>query len=207
MPLVALLGAVDDGPDRVGDQRRRSRPAGVGLCWMLLGRIGVRSAVRPAGLTILFGFSTQILWVTTRGGVWHTGQLIATILTFACLIELWGQPAGVAHRAAGRRGVPDPRAAGVRDPVLRADARTAPAPEPAEPEVAGGYIALDRPSERLRAWVWLGLGVLPAIVAFFAYNQVRFGSPFESGYALATLPRVPRGATGRSGSSPWPTCR
>ena len=28
---------------------RSSRPAGVGLCWMLLGRIGVRSAVRPAG--------------------------------------------------------------------------------------------------------------------------------------------------------------
>ncbi len=28
--------------------------------------------------------------MTTRGGVWHTGQLIATILTLACLIELWG---------------------------------------------------------------------------------------------------------------------
>ena len=31
-------------------------------------------------------------------------------------------------------------------------------------------------------------GSLPSIVAFFAYNQVRFGTPFESGYALATLP-------------------
>ncbi len=40
---------------------------------------------------LLFGFSTQILWVTTRGGVWHTGHLIATILTLACLIELWGR--------------------------------------------------------------------------------------------------------------------
>jgi hypothetical protein len=39
-----------------------------------------------------------------------------------------------------------------------------------------------------RQWLWLGLGVLPAIVGFFAYNQVRFGSPLESGYALATLP-------------------
>jgi hypothetical protein len=34
----------------------------------------------------------------------------------------------------------------------------------------------------------LALGVLPAVVVFFAYNQIRFGSPFESGYALATLP-------------------
>ncbi len=29
---------------------------------------------------------------------------------------------------------------------------------------------------------------LPSIVVFFAYNQVRFGSPWESGYGLATLP-------------------
>ena len=41
---------------------------------------------------------------------------------------------------------------------------------------------------RWRAWGLLALGVLPSIVAFFAYNQVRFGTPFESGYALATLP-------------------
>ena len=37
-------------------------------------------------------------------------------------------------------------------------------------------------------WVWLGLGVLPSIAFFFFYNQVRFGTPLESGYALATLP-------------------
>jgi hypothetical protein len=30
--------------------------------------------------------------------------------------------------------------------------------------------------------------VAPAVVFFFLYNQVRFGSPWESGYALATLP-------------------
>ena len=48
----------------------------------------------------------------------------------------------------------------------------------------------DRPSGRpgSGSGSLLGLGVLPAIVFFFAYNQVRFGSPGESGYALATLP-------------------
>ena len=40
---------------------------------MLLGRIGVRRLIDRLALTVLFGFSTQILWVTTRGGVWHTG--------------------------------------------------------------------------------------------------------------------------------------
>ena len=59
-----------------------------------MGRIGVRRLVDRGWLVLLFGFSTQILWVTTRGGVWHTGHLIATILTFACLIELWGKQAG-----------------------------------------------------------------------------------------------------------------
>jgi hypothetical protein len=39
-----------------------------------------------------------------------------------------------------------------------------------------------------RSWLWLAIGVLPAIVVFFAYNQIRFGTPLESGYALATLP-------------------
>ena len=155
---------------------------------MLLGRIGVRSLFDRLALTILFGFSTQILWITTRGGVWHTGQLIATILTFACLIELWGkQRAWLIGLLAGAAFL-TPRPAGLRDPVLRPDARTAPGAVADEPEVAGGYIASVARPERLRAWVWLGLGVLPAIVAFFAYNQIRFGSPFESGYGLATLP-------------------
>ena len=39
-----------------------------------------------------------------------------------------------------------------------------------------------------RAWAWLAIGVLPSIAFFFLYNQLRFGTPFESGYALATLP-------------------
>jgi hypothetical protein len=53
---------------------------------------------------------------------------------------------------------------------------------------SGGDVAAGHRSVRLRSWFLLGLGVLPAVVAFFAYNQVRFGSPLESGYGLATLP-------------------
>ena len=160
------------------------------MCWWLLGRIGRPADRDRIWLAVLFGFSTQILWVTTRGGVWHTGHLIATILTLACLIELWGTPAGLPDRAAGRRRVPDPgarsrsrsrstRSCSTREPAM------APVTVPADPARRGPF--------PWRAWVWLGLGVLPAIVAFFAYNQVRFGTPLESGYALATLPAVPRG--------------
>ena len=91
------------------------------------GRVGVSRLGDRFLLTLLFGFSTQILWVTTRGGVWHTGHLVATILTFVCLIELYGRAARVAGRAAGRRGVPDALAAGLRRAVLRAPARARPA--------------------------------------------------------------------------------
>ena len=37
-------------------------------------------------------------------------------------------------------------------------------------------------------WVYFALGVIPALAFFFWYNLDRFGSPLESGYALATLP-------------------
>lgn len=185
MPIVAILGAVrvdelESGIDAL------LAAASVGLCWMLLARIGVRRLVDRLALTILFGFSTQILWITTRGGVWHTGQLIATILTFICLIELWGrQRAWLIGLFAGAAFLTRaPLAFAIPFYALLLD------PRPALPRVgiAGGYIASVARSARLRAWVLLTLGVLPAIVVFFLYNQVRFGSPWESGYGLATLP-------------------
>ena len=90
MPVVAVLGAVGADQAESGINALLAA-AGVGLCWMLLGRIGVRALRDRFALVVLFGFSTQILWVTTRGGVWHTGHLIATILTFICLIEVFGR--------------------------------------------------------------------------------------------------------------------
>ena len=189
MPLVAILGPVT--ADQVESGVNAFLAAwSVAMCWWLLGRVGVRRTTDRVWLTALFGFSTQVLWVTTRGGVWHTGQLIATILTFACLIELFGRRrawligllAGAAFltRAPLAFAVPVyaiwlawvldrplQNATGVDDEAY--------APPP------GGRIPW-------RPWIQLGLGVAPSIVFFFAYNQARFGSPLESGYALATLP-------------------
>ena len=67
--------AAERGPVGARHQRARSPRASVGLCWWLVGRLGVRRLVDRVWLVLLFGFSTQILWVTTRGGVWHTGHL------------------------------------------------------------------------------------------------------------------------------------
>lgn len=173
MPVVAVLGAVTADQVESGINALLAA-GGVGLAWMLLGRIGVARLRDRFALTILFGFSTQILWVTTRGGVWHTGQLIATILTLACLIELWGR------RRAWLIGLLAGAAFLTRAPLAFA---------------IPFYALLLWDSPRLaissipwRRWAWLTAGVLPSIAFFFAYNQVRFGTPLESGYALATLP-------------------
>ncbi len=185
MPIVAVLGAV--GADQVESGiNALFAAAGVGLCWMLLGRIGVRRLVDRIALTILFGFSTQILWVTTRGGVWHTGQLIATILTFICLIELWGRqrPWLIGVFAGAAFLTRAPLAFAIPFYALMLDRPTV----VAVTGVAGGYVQSVARSERWRRWAGLALGVLPAIAFFFLYNQVRFGSPWESGYGLATLP-------------------
>ena len=172
MPVVAVLGAVTADQVESGINALLAA-AGVGLCWMLLGRIRVERIRDRLALTVLFGFSTQILWITTRGGVWHTGQLIAPILTLLCLIELWGsQRAWLIGLLAGAAFL-------TRAPLAFA--------------IPFYAFMLDRPSSMRRSlpwrgWAWLALGVLPSLVFFFAYNQVRFGSVLESGYALATLP-------------------
>ena len=55
------------------------------------GRADRRGAARDRlALVLLLGFSTQIWWVTTRGGVWHTGHLVAMILTLLLIAEMFG---------------------------------------------------------------------------------------------------------------------
>jgi hypothetical protein len=173
MPLVALIGPVT--ADQVESGINAALAAScVGMCWWLVGRIGVARLRDRFWLTLLFGFSTQILWVTTRGGVWHTGHLIATILTLGCLIELWGQRralligllAGAAFLTRAPLAFALPFYAMLLVPLPLARSRGLP----------------------WRTWSWLAVGAAPSVAFFFLYNQVRFGSPFESGYALATLP-------------------
>jgi hypothetical protein len=183
MPLVALVGPITADQWESGVNALLAA-AGVGLCWWSLGRIGVERRSDRVWLTVLLAFSTQILWVTTRGGVWHTGHLVATILTFACLIELWGrQRAWLIGLLAGAAFL-------TRAPLAFAVpfyALMLTTPPPLRVGIPGGYLKR-APTVPWRSWVWLAIGVAPAVLAFFAYNQVRFGTPLESGYALASLP-------------------
>ena len=182
MPVVAVLGAV--GADQAESGINAVLAAmGVGLCWVLLARIGVRRLVDRLVLDPVRVLHPDPCG-SPPGGVWHTGQLVATILTFLCLIEVFGRQRawiiGVTPR-----GVPD-GPAGVRDPVLRADARgqarrdgrrgdRAARGLPSCGPFSGGAVGA-APRRRARAAFLL------------AYNQIRFGSPWGIGYGLASAP-------------------
>jgi hypothetical protein len=180
-PLVAVVGpqAAIAGEPVVNSLLAAS---GLALLWRLAGRLGVASTGDRVWLVILFGFSTATWWVTMRGGVWHTGQLMASILTFAGLLEAFGRRraillglmagAGFLTRATllaalpywGWRALPER----VRDRL------------PGDP---GAAIRVAFPKA-----AWLLVGFAPALVFALWYNAVRFGNPFESGYGIAALP-------------------
>jgi hypothetical protein len=185
MPLAAVFGATTLTTWQSGINATLSAIA-VGLCWWLLGRLGVQRLRDRFFLVLLFGFSTVIWWVTTRGGVWHTGQIIATILTFGCLIELWGRrrPALIGLLAGAAFLTRAPLAFALPFYALLLMER-----EPSESsrgdDARRGRV---EPALPIRDWVVLGLAFGLSVVFFFWYNFVRFGSPLESGYGLATLP-------------------
>ena len=90
MPLVALTGPVVANAWQSGINAGLAATV-VMLAWWAAGRIGVERIRDRVALVLLLGFSTQVWWVTTRGGVWHTGHLVAMILTLLLLAELFGR--------------------------------------------------------------------------------------------------------------------
>ena len=175
-PFVAIFGPVSlDQWEQVIDSGIAA--IDVGLCWWLMGRVGVRTIVDRMWLVLLLGFSTQIWWVTTRGGVWHTGHLIAMLVTLAALIETFGR----------RRGWLLGLLVGAAF-LTRAPAAFA------VPFFA--WVLVDDERTRLgdpRSWPWgrwarYAFGLAPAVLFALWYNEARFGSPLESGYGLASLP-------------------
>jgi hypothetical protein len=177
LPLVAVVGPA---------QADRWQPivnagiaaADVGLAFWLAGRAAVSTVGTRLWLAILLGFSTAIWWVTTRGGVWHTGHLIATFLTLCALIETFGR------RRPWLLGLLGGAAFLTRAPLIFALPLYGLVVRPPEADAPWWHPR----SWPIRAWLLLGLGVLPSLAFFLWYDWARFGSPFESGYGLATLP-------------------
>jgi hypothetical protein len=158
----------------------------LGLCWVLMGRLGVPRLWHRFWLVVLLGFSTALWNVTTRGGVWHEGHLIATALTLGCLIELWGrQRAWLIGLLAGFAFLTRaPLAFALPFYALMLD-------RPGEvraPDTEGGFVRRMASEFAVSSWAAMGATFAISVAFFFWYNAARFGNPLESGYALATLP-------------------
>ena len=176
MPLVAIFGPVRlDQWEQIVDLAIAA--IDVGLCFWLMGRVGVRSIVDRIWLAVLFGVSTQILWVTTRGGVWHTGHLIAALVTLAALIETFGR----------RRPLLLGLLVGMGFLTRAPLALAAPFFAWVVADRAGSHLP-DTKTWPWRGWLVYALGIAPAVIFFAWYNAARFGSPLESGYGMASLP-------------------
>jgi hypothetical protein len=183
MPFVALVGP--EAADRLEPVVNAFLAATVVfLAWWVQGRIGVHRLWDRFALVLSLGFGTQVWWVTTRGGVWHTGHLVAMILTLLLLAELFGK-----HRAI-LMGLLVGAAFLTRAPLAFAGPAVALWAVPSWSALVDGSRSV---RERIAGlpwadWLWLIVGFAPAVLFFLWYNLDRFGSATESGYALATLP-------------------
>jgi hypothetical protein len=183
MPFVALVGP--EAADRLEPVVNAFLAATVVfLAWWVQGRIGVQRLWDRFALVLLLGFGTQVWWVTTRGGVWHTGHLVAMILTLLLLAEMFGK------RRAILMGLLVGAAFLTRAPLAFAGPAVALWAVPSWSALVDETRSI---AERVKGlpwadWVWLLVGFAPAVLFFLWYNLDRFGSATESGYALATLP-------------------
>ncbi len=179
MPLVALAG-LQQSIDLEPFVNAALTGAAAALAWVMIGRYGVRRPSDRLALTMLFGFGTVVWNITERGGVWHTAELVAAGLTLWALCEtqaerprpwLLGMLGGAAFLTRSTLVVALPYYAWV---------------------VAGSPTDLERLRQAVRRGVRpvaeLTAVFVPFVLATLWYDQARFGSPFETGYGLATLP-------------------
>jgi hypothetical protein len=172
-PLVALLG-IAAAADLQPVTNAVLGVAALGLTWRLSERLGVEDHRQRSWLVILTGLGTPLWWVVQRGGVWHQGQLVATILTLLALNEAFGRRrAGVLGILAGLSFLARPTLiAGVPYWAWRSGVTAT--------QATGRTIA--------RAIALVSTGAAAGVLVALWYNAVRFGQPLESGYGLAVLP-------------------
>lgn len=182
MPLVAVIGPVTADHWETGINAALAAGV-VGLAFWVAGRIGLRRIPARVFLAVLLGFSTQVWWVTTRGGVWHTGHLIATILVLLLIAEMFGKQRALLMGLLVGLGFLTRAPLAFAGPGLALWVLH-------QSGALDRHLSLRARLHRLpwRGWVLLLAGFAPSLTFFLFYNWARFGSLFESGYGLAALP-------------------
>lgn len=158
----------------------------VGLVWVLVGRLGVGRPAPRLLLTVLFGFGTVLWNITLRGGVWHTAEIVATGCTLWALVECQREsPRAVAIGLLGGFAFLSRAVLVLALPYY-------------------AWVVVGRPSSlrqvrdsleaHRRSVARLAVTFVPFLLFTLWYDWARFGSAWETGYSLATLPPFLRAA-------------
>lgn len=173
MPLVALFGVAGASAAQPLINAFLAAVCVV-LAYLVIGRFGGEGLRDRLWVTALFALSTPMVTITARGGPWHQGQLIATICSLAAILEASGRHRALVLGALGGAAFL------ARAPLLFA--------LPLYAWAATGGNGRASAASAARAAAVVGAGAIPAIACALWYNAARFGSPFESGYGIASLP-------------------
>jgi hypothetical protein len=176
IPLVAALGvvaaaALQPAVDVV------LFGASAYLAWVLAARFDQGHTRARVWAVSLLLFSSPLFSMVAFGGVWYTDQLFAVVLALLLLLEATG------GRSPLRMGLLVGAMFLTRAPLILAlpFAIAATRPRYRAPEVRGNWV------HATARFGVVAMACTPAVLFYLWYNAVRFGSPLQSGYGLATL--------------------
>lgn len=165
MPVVALFG------EHTNEARVSLTlgAAAVALMWVVLGKVVEAASIRLTA-TILFGFGTTFWLHAAYGNSWYFAHVVTTLFTLLALDELFKDaPRG------WRIGLWVGCAALSRYTLVLA--------------VPFFALGLWRRTGSTRELARFALALASTLAVDGLYNYVRFGNPFETGYALAEIQR------------------
>jgi hypothetical protein len=173
MPAVLLVPFVAVFGPEFNQQVASSIFGGVavGLAWALLGRFELTTRARVL-LTAVFGLGTVFWYVAETGSVWFIGHVVAVMFLLAAIIlasdRRWPLVAGLLLGCAALARLP----VGLAAPGLLALALG-----------IGWPLRLpERRRAAVRTTLLFGAGLAVPMVALLAYNDLRWGTPFDLGY-------------------------
>ncbi len=176
VPALLMLPLVE----MFGTRASQALPAVVlcgvaaGAAWRLCARLGLSLASRIWLLAFLL-LGTDLWWCTSLADVWFFAQTSAVAFTLLCLAELAG------GRRAWIVGLTFALAAGSRFTLIMA-----------LPVIAGllatGGISAEEPERRpavdRKRLLEFAAALLPFAALWVAYNEVRWGLPWDSGHTI-----------------------
>lgn len=172
MPAILLVPMVKLFGTNVNQTLLAVLLAGIAIAagWELCQRLGVPSRTNVWLCIFLFA-GTDLLWCAMLGDVWLIAHVSAVCFTLLVLVELRGRRRGWLVALLAIFAFESRFSTVLALPVYAYLLST--------PDERGN----DSPLQRRRQLLWFGLTLVPAAVSWIAYNEARWGTFTDIGYA------------------------